>query len=110
MITLLYPLSKLDIGRSAEIFWLSNHKNISTRLLDLGFEPGTQVTCVLKRGKDELSAFLVKGTVIALRREDSEIVLVADPPGSHSFSPDDGTSPNPVPKPDNSSLSEGGCL
>ena len=45
---MLYPLSKMNIGQTAEICWLSDNKSITGRLLDLGFEPGTRVTCILK--------------------------------------------------------------
>lgn len=76
---MLYPLSKMTIGQTAEISWLSDNKFITGRLLDLGFEPGTRVTCVLKKCGDELSAFLIKGAVIALRREDADIVFVRKP-------------------------------
>lgn len=97
---MLYPLSKLKIGQTARIILLFEHKSpsvpysgttpcssapeiscpasIQNRLLDLGFEPGTAVTCLLKKCGDELSAFLIKGAVIALRREDADLVLVED--------------------------------
>lgn len=76
---MLYPLSKMKIGQTARIVWLSDHTSISARLLDLGFEPGSTVTCVLKKCGDELSAFFIKGAVIALRREDAGAVLVGEP-------------------------------
>lgn len=110
MITLLYPLSKLNIDQSAEIFWLSDHKPVSMRLLDLGFEPGTRVTCVLKRGKDELSAFLVKGTVIALRREDAEIVLVSEPSGMPVSAADIPSCKKNAADSGKNRLTEGDCL
>lgn len=75
---MLFPLSKLDIGQIGEVRWLSDHRAVTPRLLDLGFEPGTRVTCMLKKCGGELSAFLVKGAVIAIRREDAEAVLVSD--------------------------------
>lgn len=75
---MLYPLSKMTIGQTAEISWLSDNKSITGRLLDLGFEPGARVTCVLKKCGDELSAFLVKGAVIALRREDADLVFIQE--------------------------------
>lgn len=64
--------------QTATVNWLSDHKSISKRLADLGFEPGSPVTCVLRKAKGELSAFLIRGAVIALRREDAELVLVRD--------------------------------
>lgn len=84
-----YPLSKLKPGQAARIILLFEHKSspcsadsdsasIRCRLLDLGFEPGTEVVCLLKKHGDELSAFLVKGAVIALRREDADLVLAEE--------------------------------
>lgn len=64
--------------QTAAVSWLSDQKSISKRLADLGFEPGAPVTCVLRKVNGELSAFLIRGAVIALRREDAELVLVRD--------------------------------
>lgn len=75
---MLFPLSKLNQGQSAYISWVSEHKSISKRLLDLGFEPGSTVTCVLRKHNGALSAFFVRGAVIALRKEDAELVLVQE--------------------------------
>ena len=65
---MLYPLSKMNIGQTAEICWLSDNKSIT----------GTRVTCILKKCGDELSAFLIKGAVIALRREDADLVFIKE--------------------------------
>lgn len=77
-----YPLSKMKIGQTARIVWLSDDSppfsSVRCRLLDLGFEPGSIITCLLKKHGDELSAFLVKGAVIALRREIAEQVIVEE--------------------------------
>jgi ferrous iron transport protein A len=79
VIFLLYPLSQLKPGQHSEICWLSDHKPISRRLADLGFEPGTPVSCLLQKSRGSISAFLIRGAVIALRREDSDLVFVQDP-------------------------------
>lgn len=68
----------MKVGQTAEIRWLADHKSITKRLFDLGFEPGTRVGCILKKHGDEISAFWVKGAVIALRREDADLVLVEE--------------------------------
>ena len=85
-----YPLSKMKIGQTARVVWLSDdsgpsvrspesrYTSIRCRLLDLGFEPGSIVTCVLKKNGDALSAYLVKGAVIALRRDASDQVIVEE--------------------------------
>ena len=43
---------------------------------DLGFEPEEAVTCVLRKRKGNIAAYLVRGAVIALREEDSRMILV----------------------------------
>lgn len=75
MISMLLPLSTLPVGQTAVIRRVLEH-TITARLLDLGFEPGSSVTCVLKKSGGEISAYLIKGTVIALRREDAGLLLV----------------------------------
>lgn len=73
---MLFPLSKMKPGQTATVCWLSDDKSITARLLDLGFEPETAVTCVLKKRNGQLAAYLVKGAVIALRREDAGLIFV----------------------------------
>ena len=71
----------MNLGQTAEICWLADNRSITGRLLDLGFEPGTKVTCMLKKRGGQLSAFLVKGAVIALRREDADLVFIKEMEG-----------------------------
>ena len=68
-------------GQTARISWLSDDKSISKRLLDLGFEPGSCVSCVLRKKGGEISAFFIRGSVIALRREDAQLILVESKEG-----------------------------
>lgn len=75
---MLFPLSKMSPGQTAVISWVSDNTSISKRLMDLGFEPEASVSCILKKKNGELSAFLIRGAVIALRREDAELVLVEE--------------------------------
>ncbi len=72
---MLNPLSLLMPGQSAVIHWLPEQPAIVSRLLDLGFIPGASVTCTLRRGRGDISAFLVRNAVIALRREDAQLIL-----------------------------------
>ena len=45
------------------------------RLFDLGFVPGTKLECVRISPFGDPKAFLVRGAVIALRKEDSAAIL-----------------------------------
>ena len=46
------------------------------RLLDLGFVPGTEIVTEMKSPTGEPTAYLVRGTMIALRREQARLVTV----------------------------------
>ena len=69
-------MSSLKIGESAVISALYNKGDIRRRLMDIGFTEGTQVKCIGKSPLGDPVAYLVKGAVIALRREDSSQILV----------------------------------
>lgn len=47
------------------------------RLFDIGLIKGTDVECVLQSAKREMSAYLIRGAVIALRREDASKVFLS---------------------------------
>lgn len=72
---MLNPLSCIKPGQSAVVRWLPEDRTGTSRLMDLGFIPGASVTCTLRRNHGELSAFLIRNAQIALRREDSELIL-----------------------------------
>ena len=50
--------------------------NIKRRMLDLGFTKGTKIVPVFKSPFGDPTAFEVRGSVIALRKEDSCLVMV----------------------------------
>ena len=61
-------LSKLKEGECAIVL----HCKIPVRLQRFGLVPGTHVECVAKLPCGELSAYLIRGAVIAFRREDTQ--------------------------------------
>lgn len=71
-------LADLRVGDSAEIMGLkeSCHGLMRRRLLDLGFTQGARISAVLSNAGDEAHAYRLRGTMIALRREQAEQVLV----------------------------------
>lgn len=75
------PLSNIKPGETATILYLANEDLMARRLSDLGFEPGAVVSCVLQKKKKNISAYLVRSAVIALRQEDSRLIMAkeADP-------------------------------
>lgn len=78
----LVRLSHLPAGADAEIVSLAPTCQGLTRrrLLDLGFTPGTRVRPVLQTFAGDPRAYRVRGTTIALRRDQSSAVIVRATP------------------------------
>ena len=70
------PLSDLSIGQNSKIAVLKVNSNIKPRLLDIGFIKGTNIKCVLKNPSGDPSAYLIRQTLIALRKEDADNIFV----------------------------------
>ena len=77
-------LSELSFGQSAEVLLLLPGciGLERARLMDLGFVPGSRVTYALQSPFRGPSAFHVRGTLIALRREQAEQVLIQPMPAT----------------------------
>lgn len=72
------PLCDMIPGGTARILCLPDWEAETGRLYDLGFVPGAQVSCVLKKRNGQTAAFLVRGAVIALRKENSQFILAEE--------------------------------
>ncbi|HEX7282168.1 MAG TPA: FeoA domain-containing protein, partial [Vicinamibacterales bacterium] len=72
------PLSKLPEGAAADIVALDpTFRGFARRrLLDLGFTPGARIRSELTTFSGDPRAYRLRGTTIALRREQSDRVLV----------------------------------
>lgn len=64
-------LSDLKIGEKGEIVSVSPNFPLYTRLTDIGFTAGTEIECILKSPLGDPTAYLIKNTVISLRRNDA---------------------------------------
>ena len=73
-----YMLSDLPAGRSADVAQMDAPGPMGRRLLDLGFTEGTRVQCMYAAPSGEPRAYLVRGAVIALRREDAARVRLLE--------------------------------
>lgn len=74
-------LSSLDVGQSGTVNDLKVEGAMLRRLLDIGIVSGTKLSCVMKSPLGDPTAYLVRGALIALRKEDSEkIVIELDSP------------------------------
>ncbi len=70
------PLTQIESGETARVVWVASEKSMATRLNDLGFLPGEHIQCVLKGRPGGMRAYLVRGAVIALRRQNSNEIFV----------------------------------
>ena len=69
-------LTSVKEGISAEVKHLSSDGLSNRRLLDLGFVPGTRITCLYAAPSVTPRAYLVRGAVVALRQNDAKKVLI----------------------------------
>ena len=71
----LFELSK---GQKCLIDKILSEDGMKRRLLDLGLTPNTIVECVNISPHGDPKAFLIRGAVIALRREDCQKILIKE--------------------------------
>ena len=71
----IFPLCDMKKGEKAVIKSIETKGELRRRLMDIGFVEGTKVECVRVSPLGDPKAFLIRGTVIALRKEDSLTVL-----------------------------------
>jgi len=69
-------LNELDVGEKCVVSKLNVSGIMRERLMDVGFIPGSIVSYVLSSPSGNPKAYLVKGSVIALRNSDASLVEV----------------------------------
>lgn len=69
-------LNNITVGQTAVISEILNTGSMRRRLLDMGLIPGTKVECVGKSPSGDPKAYLIRGAVIAIRKEDAEQILI----------------------------------
>jgi ferrous iron transport protein A len=69
-------LADIGIGERVRILELQFKGTYRRRLLDLGLIPGTEVTAVMKSPLGNPIAYEIRGSLIALRREDASKIMV----------------------------------
>lgn len=70
-------LDKLPLNSSAKILNVNCTPSIKRRLLDLGLISGTNIKPILKNPMGDPIAYEIRGTTIAIRKEDSKLIDVA---------------------------------
>ena len=69
-------LNELPINTNGKIHKLNCNGNIRRRLLDLGITNGTVITPVFKSPLNNPIAYEIRGSVFAIRNEDSQFIDV----------------------------------
>lgn len=69
-------LSDIMPGEGARVAYLEASGSMRRRLLDIGLTENTRIECIGKSPAGDPSAYLIRGAVIAIRKEDARDVKV----------------------------------
>ncbi len=69
-------LGDIAPGQKAVIKTLNTSGSMRRRLLDIGLIEGTHIECLGKSPLGDPSAYLIRGAVIALRKDDCKDILI----------------------------------
>lgn len=69
-------LDTLCVGECACVTCLKAEGGLRRRFQDLGIICGAKIKCTGQSTKKDISAYLIKGAVIAIRKEDAKTVCV----------------------------------
>jgi len=69
-------LAEMKVGQRARVVRLLVEGLTRRRLLDLGLLPGTEVRAVIKSPFGNPTAYDIRGSVLALRKEDASKIVV----------------------------------
>ena len=69
-------LSQLPLNKNGRIVKIECDEGIKRRLLDMGLVKGTNIVPILVSPSGDPRAFLVRGTIIAIRKEDAKNIKI----------------------------------
>ena len=69
-------LSQLPLNKNGRIDKIECDEGIKRRLLDMGLVKGTNIVPILVSPSGDPRAFLVRGTIIAIRKEDAKNIKI----------------------------------
>ena len=69
-------LNQLPLNKSRKINKIECDEGIKRRLLDMGLVKGTEITPILISPSGDPRAFLVRGTIIAIRKDDAKNIKI----------------------------------
>jgi len=70
-------LNALPLNETGKVQNINCNSSIKRRFLDLGIVKGTKITPVLKSPSGDPTAFFIRGSTIAIRAEDAELIEVS---------------------------------
>ncbi len=76
MKTKIENLTQLPLNKSGKIKSIECNEGIKRRLLDMGLINGTNIEPILVSPSGDPRAFLVRGTIIAIRKEDAKDIKI----------------------------------
>lgn len=71
-----FPLCDMKTGTCARVVRLDTQGYLRRRFMDIGLVEGTLVECLRKSPAGDPKAYLIRGAVIAIRKEDAATVFV----------------------------------
>lgn len=69
-------LNEMEINKACKIVRINCKDDIKRRLLDLGMIKGTKITPVLISPSGDPKAFDIRGTLIAIREDDTKLIEI----------------------------------
>ena len=69
-------LAEIKVGQDAVLRTIGGQGELRHHLLDMGLTPGARIECVGVSPGGDPRAFLVRGAVLALRREDCLSIIL----------------------------------
>lgn len=69
-------LSQMPVGSACTVADIHLEGLLRRRIMDLGIIPGTAVECIRKGPSGDPTAYAVRGTTIALRKEDAAKISI----------------------------------
>ena len=71
-------LTDISINNTVRVETLLSSGNLKERMLALGLTEGAEIDVIRKGPKNNLTVYNIRGSKIALRQEESNLILVSD--------------------------------
>lgn len=70
-------LDSLTLRQKAIVKEISKESTDTLRLIELGFTPGSEIKALRRSPFGDPTAYIIKGTIIALRRHDAKKIIIS---------------------------------